>query len=123
MFYTTVVKVVLEGTRQPIPGVSVSLYDRDRFSKDDLLGSGQTDAGGEARFRFTTEQFQDLDDAAASLRGTFPDLYAVVHAPDGATLVTTRAEAHDNLPRREIVIAVPDDAAAQHGWGAPAAGS
>ena len=118
MFYTTVVKVVLEGSRQPLPNVGVSLFDRDRFSQDDLLGSEKTDASGEARFRYTSDKYQDLDDAAESLRGTFPDLYVIVHTPDGGTAVTTRAECIDNLPRREIAVAVPTDVATQHGWAA-----
>ncbi|HEU0054105.1 MAG TPA: hypothetical protein VFQ39_13055, partial [Longimicrobium sp.] len=87
MFYTTTVKVVLEGSRQPLAGVDVALFDRDRFSSDDLLGSGTTDAAGEARFRYTAKDFQDLDDSVESLRGTFPDLYAVVKAPDGSNAV------------------------------------
>jgi hypothetical protein len=118
MFYTTVVKVVLEESRQPLPGVNVSLFDKDRFSKDDLLGNGPTDAEGEARFRYDTTDFQDLDDSAEALRGTFPDLYAVVHAPDGSTAVSTRADAIDNLPRREILVTVPAAVASRHGWGA-----
>ena len=114
MFYTTCVKVVREGSSQPLPGVRVSLYDKDMFSKDDLLGSGETDGSGEAHFRFTTEQFDDEDQF---LRGVFPDLYAVVHAPDGSVAVSTRAEAQDNLPRRTITGPVPAQVADQHGWG------
>ena len=118
MFYTTVVKVVMDGSRQALPGVSVSLFDRDRLSKDDLLGEAQTDAAGEARFRYTSDKYQDFDDMAESLRGTFPDLYVVVAAPDGSTVVNTRAECIDNLPRREITVVVPADVAQRHGWAA-----
>lgn len=116
MYYTTVVRVVGEGGSQGLPGVRVSLYDRDRFSKDDILGSGDTDASGEVRIQFNADQFRDLDDAVESLRGSFPDLYAVVHAPDGSNAVTTRAEAIDNLPRRSITVTVPAAVAQQHGW-------
>lgn len=118
MFYTTVVKVVMDGSRQALPGVPVSLFDRDRLSKDDLLGQGETDAAGEARFRYTSDKYQDLDDSLESLRGTFPDLYVVVSAPDGSPVVNTRAECIDNLPRREITVAVPAEAAQRHGWAA-----
>lgn len=117
MFYTTTVKVVAEGAGKPLSGVKVSLYDKDRLSKDDLLGTADTDEGGEARFRFTSDQFDDEDQV---LRGQFPDLYAVVHAPDGSQACTGRGEVHDNLPRRHITITVPADVCQQHGWGASA---
>lgn len=116
MYYTTVVRVVREGGSQGLPGVRVSLYDRDRFSKDDILGSGDTDAAGEVRIQFNADQFRDIEDQVESLRGSFPDLYAVVHAPDGSNAVTTRAEAIDNLPRRSITVTVPAAVAQQHGW-------
>ena len=118
MFYTTVVRVVAEGSGQPVSGVRVSLYDKDMFSKDDLLGTEQTDGDGEARFRFTSDQFDDEDQV---LRGQFPDLYAMVHAPDGSPACTGRGEVQDNLPRRSITITVPAGVCAQHGWGGGAA--
>lgn len=113
MFYTTVVKVVSEGSSQPLAGVRVELYDKDMFSKDDLLGAEETNAEGEARFRFTSEQFDDEDQM---LQGVFPDLYAVVLAPDGSQVCTTRAETVDNTPRRHITITVPAPAVQAHGW-------
>ena len=118
MFYTTVVKVIAEGSSQPLPGVRVSLYDKDMFSPDDLLGTEETDEGGEARFRFTSDQFDDEDQV---LRGQFPDLYAVVHAPDGSQACTGRGEVQDNLPRRHITITVPAGVCQQHGWATAAA--
>jgi hypothetical protein len=113
MFYTTVVKVVSEGSSQPLAGVQVQLYDKDMLSKDDLLGAEQTNAEGEARFRFNSDQFDDEDQV---LRGIFPDLYAVVLAPDGSQVCTTKADTVDNVPRRHITITVPATAAQAHGW-------
>ncbi|HEX8694594.1 MAG TPA: hypothetical protein VF746_19375 [Longimicrobium sp.] len=117
MFYTTVVKVVAEGSNRPLPGVRVSLYDKDLFSPDDLLGTADTDAEGEARFRFTADKFAGDEDSVGP-RGEFPELYAVVHAPDGSEVCSTREDAKDNLPRRHITITVPADAARTHGWAA-----
>jgi hypothetical protein len=104
MHYTTVVKVVEEGSNRPIAGLHVSLFDRDSFSRDDLLGTGETDAGGEVRFDYRSEDFVDLDDR---LGGVFPELYAVVYRSDGAELHSTKADAVDNTPRKFITVAVP----------------
>jgi hypothetical protein len=104
MQYTTVVKVVEEGSNRPLSGLQVSLYDRDSFSRDDHLGTGQTDAGGEVRFDYRSEDFVDLDDR---LGGIFPELYAVVYRPDGTEMHSTKADAVDNTPRKFITVAVP----------------
>jgi hypothetical protein len=108
MHYTTVVKVVEEGSNRPLSGLQVSLFDRDTFSRDDLLGSGETDAGGEVRFDYSSDQFVDLDDR---IGGIFPELYAVVYR-DGAQLYSSKADAVNNTPRKFITLAVPGDAAA-----------
>jgi hypothetical protein len=104
MQYTTVVKVVEEGSNRPLAGLQVSLYDRDSFSRDDHLGTGESDAGGEVRFDYRSEDFVDLDDR---LGGIFPELYAVVCRPDGSQLISTKADAVDNTPRKYITVAVP----------------
>ncbi len=107
MYYSTVVRVVREGTEEPVAGARVSLFDRDRFLKDDLLGEGDTNAQGEVRFDYNSEDFVDLDDR---LTGVFPDLYVVVHAADGSAAVTTRAETVPNTPRKSITVTVPASA-------------
>jgi hypothetical protein len=104
MHYTTVVKVVEEGSNRPLSGLQVSLFDRDTFSRDDLLGTGQTDPGGEVRFDYDSSDFVDLDDR---LGGIFPELYAVVYRADGEELYSTKADAVDNTPRKYITVAVP----------------
>jgi hypothetical protein len=115
MQYTTVVKVVEEGSNRPLAGVQVALFDRDTFSRDDKLGLGTTDAGGEIRFDYRSEDFVDLDDR---IGGIFPELYAVVYRPDGGEMHSTKADAVDNTPRKFITVTVPASAAQA---GSPAA--
>jgi hypothetical protein len=110
--YTTVVRVVDEGTGLPLPGLRVTLLDSDRFSGDDRLGSGTTDDAGEARFEYTTAHFADLEDR---MSGSLPDLYCVIHAADGGEIFTNRAETLDNTPRRRIDVALPAELVARHG--------
>lgn len=104
MHYTTVVKVVEEGSNRPMAGLHVSLFDRDAFSRDDLLGSADTDAEGEARFDYSSDQFVDLDDR---MGGVFPELYVVVYSAEGAQLHSTKADAVDNTPRKFITVSLP----------------
>ncbi len=108
MYFTTVVKVVLDGPEErPMPGVQVRLYDRDLFSSDDLLGEQVTDQNGEARFQYTSDSFVDLDDR---LGGSMPDLYAVVNGANGEQLATTKAETIDNTPQKHLTVRVPGGA-------------
>jgi hypothetical protein len=112
MRYTTTVRVTVdEPSAQPLAGVKVALYDKDLFSRDDHLGSGVTDARGEARIQFTTEDFDDLEDRAA---GELPDLYAVVYGPDGAEVVSTRSDVLDNNTAKIIQVRIAPDLVAHH---------
>ncbi|HYW06965.1 MAG TPA: hypothetical protein VE913_08415 [Longimicrobium sp.] len=113
MEYSTQVKVVDEATGRPLPGLAVALFDKDQFSRDDRLGSGATDAAGEVTFAYDDKHFSDVEDR---ISGSLPDLYCVVHAPDGSEAFSTRAETLDNTPRRQIVVAVPAEVVARHGW-------
>ena len=113
--YSTVVKVVDEGSGRPLAGLAVTLFDKDQFSRDDRLGSGATDAAGEVAFAYGERHFVDVEDR---ISGSLPDLYCVVHAPDGSEAFSTRAETLDNTPRRQIVVALPADVVARHGWAA-----
>jgi hypothetical protein len=110
--YTTVVRVVDGGSGRPLAGLRVSLFDRDRFSQDDRLGEGTTDAGGEARFAYSTADFADLEDR---MSGSLPDLYCVIHAPDGAEIFSSKDDALDNTPRRRIDVVLPAELVARHG--------
>jgi hypothetical protein len=109
MYFTTVVKVVsAEDPSRGIAGVSVALFDRDTFTPDDKIGTGTTDASGEARFEYNSEQFVDIDDR---LGGVFPELYAVVYDAAGKVVHSTRAEAVDNTPRKSLTVTLPAGAA------------
>lgn len=111
--YTTVVRVVAQDSGRPLAGLHVSLLDHDRFSSDDLLGTGTTNAAGEVLFEYTSAQFADLEDRAS---GMLPDLYCVVRtAASGAQIFSNRADALDNTPRRLMEVAIPADALARHG--------
>lgn len=117
MYYSTVVKVVREGNRGPIPGAQVKLFDRDRFSRDDLLGTGVTNADGEARFDYEARKFNDLEDRLA---GGYPDLYAIAYAADGSEVARSQPMV-ENTFRKTIQLSVPDDVADRQSWGAPGA--
>jgi hypothetical protein len=113
MYYTTTVRLVAaEDPERGIPGVQVSLFDRDTFSRDDVLGTATTDASGEARFDYSSEQFVDLDDRVG---GIFPELFVVAYARDGEKVVSTRSDAVDNTPRKRITVAVTAEQAARLG--------
>lgn len=114
MLYQTTVKVILDDAAETaLANVKVSLYDRDTFSPDDLLGTGTTDAAGQVDFQYDGEDFRDLEDR---LTGGFPELYAVVHAAEGhEQVVSTRDAVMENYVRREITVRVPREDAARHG--------
>jgi hypothetical protein len=113
MRYTTTVKLVLaESPTSTVPNVKIALYDRDRFTPDDLLGTTQTDANGEARFDYTTEQFEDLDE---KLGGSMPELYAVVYDSKGAVVLSTRADAQDGTHFKRMTVELPQELAKSHG--------
>jgi hypothetical protein len=111
MQFNTTVHVFLEDTSQPLPGVKVSLYDHDRRSRDDLLGTKITDQQGKAQFIFSERDFADrfgvLDDPKSfpSL-DMKPDLYAIIHAPDGSVVASTKSRVAENRPPRTISVSI-----------------
>lgn len=112
MEYHTRVKLFVEESEgEWIVGAIVCLYDRDRLSRDDLLGTDSTDVYGEAHFRFNAEDFLDLDDR---LGGALPELYVKVFAPDGACIVSTRAQAVRNTVPELIRIPIGRSVAREH---------
>ncbi|CAN5224075.1 hypothetical protein BH23GEM4_BH23GEM4_00940 [soil metagenome] len=116
MYCKTTVKVVHDGAGDPLSGARVSLYDRDWLTSDDLLGTGITDASGEACFSYAAEAWMDLDD---HIGGSAPELYVVVHGVDGEPIVNTRAQAVSNRHRRQITVAVPEGLVREAGQIAP----
>ncbi len=113
MEYRTKVKVFIEDSPTDwIVGAIVCLYDRDRVSRDDHLGTDVTNIYGEATFRFTTEQFMDFDDRVG---GALPELYVKVFDSEGGCVVSTRAQAISNSVPDLIRVPVARELARQHG--------
>ncbi len=112
MEYQTRVKLyVRDSASEWISGAIVCLYDRDRVTRDDHLGTDVTDRYGEATFRFTDEQFLDVDDRVG---GSLPELYVRVYDSDGKCVLSTRAEAATNAVPDLIRIPVDRETARRH---------
>ena len=101
MLLTTRVRLVLEEAPEMVlPGVKVSLYDRDIQDEDDLLGTEVTDAKGEALFAFDSDLYTDAEDQPEWRLESLPDFYVVIYDAQGRVVLSTRAETlRDNLPR------------------------
>ncbi len=97
MNFQATVNVFFAENKRPIPNVKVSLFDKDSFSDDDLLGTRPTNRSGQATFSFSRADFADrfgmLDDDIRPGRGAMtPELYAVVHGIDGAIIPATQSQ-------------------------------
>jgi hypothetical protein len=111
-FHTKVKLVVEDEPGEWIVGAIVCLYDRDRLTRDDHLGTNVTNAYGEAAFRFSTDDFLDLDDR---LGGALPELYIEVFDADGNRVVSTRSDAMPNAVPTLIRVPIPRAVALRHG--------
>jgi hypothetical protein len=113
MEYRTTVKLFVEQSPSEwIACAIVCLYDRDRLSRDDHLGMDVTNVYGEATFRFSEEDFLDVDDR---LGGALPELYVRVYDSAGDCVLSTRAEAARNTIPELIRIPVDRALAQRHG--------
>lgn len=113
MEYRTRVKLyVADAPTEWISCAIVCLYDRDRLSRDDHLGINVTDVYGEASFRFTDEEFLDVDDR---IGGVLPELYVKVFDSAGECVVSTRAGAARNAVPELIRVPVERELARRHG--------
>lgn len=113
MEHQTTVKLFIE--EDPAEWIScaiVYLYDRDRLSRDDHLGMDITNHFGEATFRFTNEEFVDVDDR---LGGSLPELYVKVFDAAGECVLSTRASAVPNQVPALIRVPIRRDLAHRHG--------
>lgn len=111
--YTTQVSLVLlESPVTRIPNVRLDLYDRDRLSADDWLGTAVTDDQGDAEFRYTLRQCHDVDEA---LGGEYPELFVVVYDAARRRVLSTRSEALPNNPRKHVLVRLPRELASAHG--------
>jgi hypothetical protein len=110
--YSTRVKLYVEDAPSEwISGAVVCLYDRDLVSRDDHLGTEITNTYGEATFRFTEEQFMDIDDR---IGGVLPDLFVEIYDGDGTRVLTTRAEVVRNTIPELIRVPIDRDLARRH---------
>lgn len=113
MEYETRVKLfVADAPTEWIACAIVCLYDRDRLSPDDPLGMNITNSYGEAVFRFTADEYLDVDDR---IGGALPELYVKVFDSEGKCVVSTRAEAVPNAVPALIQVAVDRELARRHG--------
>lgn len=102
------VKLVLhEDSRHVLPGIKVSLYDRDWKSEDDLLGTDVTDAKGEIFFNFEEKDYQDTEDGPDWRAESLPDLYVKVYDAEGKVVYSTRdVVERDKFPKL-LVVPIP----------------
>lgn len=114
MQHQTTVKLFVEDSSptQWIGGVIVCLYDRDRVTGDDHLGTNVTNQYGEASFRFGDERLLDLDDR---IGGRLPELYVDVVDTQGECVLTTRVSAVRNAVPRLIRVPIDVERARRHG--------
>lgn len=113
MEYETTVKLFVEDApAEWIACAVVYLYDRDRLSRDDFLGMDITNAYGEATFRFSSDQFLDVDDRVG---GNLPELYVRVFGRDERCVLSTRMAAERNQIPSLIRIPVDRELAREHG--------
>ena len=110
--YHTRIKLYVEGSPSEwIAGAIVCLYDRDRISRDDHIGTNVTDSYGEAVFHFTADQYLDVDDR---IGGSLPELYVNVYDTDGECVLSTRAQAAPNAVPDLIRIPIDRETARRH---------
>jgi hypothetical protein len=100
----------------PIPGVKVSLFDRDDQDEDDFLASGTTDAKGEILFSFYSEQYTDEEDQPLWQKESLPDLYIVAYDASGKQVFSTRAEAIEDKLIRVKTYPFTRAQALEYGW-------
>ena len=115
MLLTTRVRLVLSGPpNTAIPGVKVSLYDRDIQNEDDFLSTGTTDDQGEITFRFESEVYPDAEENELWRLESLPDLYVKVYDAHGQILLSTRSETlEDQLPKL-ITIPISQELVEKH---------
>ena len=110
MLLTTRVKLVLSSSPGTgIPGVKVSLYDRDIQDEDDFLATAVTDDQGEIFFSFDSEE-KDLWRLES-----LPDLYVKVYDARGQVVLSTKSETLDDKLPKLITIPISQELVEKHG--------
>ncbi|MFN8470907.1 MAG: hypothetical protein U0822_01695 [Anaerolineae bacterium] len=112
----TRVKLVLaDAPKTGIPGVKMSLFDKDVTNPDDYLGAGVTDENGEVLFAYDSSAFVDSEDGPEWSIASLADLFVVVYDASGAEVLNTRDQTvDDKLPAR-LVISIDRTLAEKHG--------
>ena len=116
MFLSTRVKLILaEEPATVLPGVKVSLYDRDQQDEDDLLATEVTNHRGEIHFGFDSDIYTDAEDQELWRVDSLPDLFVVVYDREDQVVMSTREEAlQDKLPKL-ITVPVSKELVDKHG--------
>jgi hypothetical protein len=116
MLLTTRVRLVLSGSPNTvIPGVKVSLYDRDSQNEDDFLATGITDDQGEIFFSFESDLYTDAEENELWRLESLPDLYVKVYNAQSQILISTRSETlEDQLPKL-ITVPISQEQIEKHG--------
>ena len=86
-------RVVLCEDRRPLPGVTVSAFDRD-WLEDDPLGQAVTDANGHFRIVYPASAFRQGTVFDVELFGG-PDVYFHVHAGGAPLLIEPKSRGRD----------------------------
>ena len=84
---------VVDQQKQPLSGLTVSLYDKDLFF-DDVLGTTLTDDDGNFKMIYRTEAFRDFFEQK-------PDIYLKVLDKTGQTLYSSRKAVRSEAGREE----------------------
>jgi len=116
MLLTTRVKLVLSNSPGTgIPGVKVSLYDRDIQDEDDFLATAVTDNQGEIFFNFNSEQYTDAEEKDIWRLESLPDLYVKVYDARDQVVLSTRSETlEDKLPKL-LTVPISQELVEKHG--------
>jgi Transthyretin-like family len=84
---------ILNSERQPVSGVQVRVFDRDRIF-DDLLGATQTDEYGDFAVVYREQDFVEIGEG-------LPELYIMVEDKAGKLLYSSRDNLRYNSGRAE----------------------
>ena len=100
MNYEITGRILEAETKQGVPGLIVSAFDKDMVY-DDLLGDTMSDAKGEFSIKYDQGKLSALFEQA-------PDIYVTVKTPGGTSLHTTDGSVRFNArPREEFQIEIP----------------
>ena len=87
--------VLNKTNRQPLAGVRVTAYDRDRM-RDDLLGQAMTDQRGNFTISFRSRDFTDEKNEK------FPAIYIKIRNQQGQLIYNSRKRPRLNSKRNEF---------------------